>query len=1292
MNRLLLAIGGLLVGLLALLFAAPALVDWNRYRGIFEEEATRLLGREVRVGGRVNLRLLPVPYVQFEQVRIADTAGSVGRPLFMADNFTVWLSVGALLAGGLEASDIELRRPVVTLVLDGKGGGSWTSLAADRLQGSLFPARVAFDAVRITNGSLAILAPDGSPRSTFEHINGELSAQALEGPYRVAAAFAHRGAAREIRLSTAKAADDGSVRFKGTVRDPGSGVSYSLDGSASDVLRSIKVTGELTARLPLPGALPATAGDTGGVLGSLTRQSASEFDLRAELKGDTTGFSLNDLALSFEQAGRPQLATGSARVAWADRTDVTISLKSHWLDLDKIAGAGSGSSPLELTQGVASAVSRVLETEGRTEASLAIDQATLGSDVVSSLNVRLEHADGRLNIKNLTAVLPGGARIGVAGTFEGRGAEQRYNGRLNLRGASLARFAGWAFRGNNIALPARDGAFTVSGDLSLGPKEIAGRNLSIEVGRNILTGEASWRAGQPQRIVLGLEGSELDLSPLVPADIEPIRGLRDLVGGLAGAKKPASTAIGMADAEIKLRIDRLLVGAATFRDAVAELKLTNGNLNLPQMRITAPEGYTVELRGDIADLARPAAKGTLAWHAVAETAPASAALALAVGLPNDLMPTAEEWRLAAPLRLAGRLHVGLKGPDTHDIAFDGTLADSRIAGTIRLGAEKSAWRDRPTDIALSVEGRSIARLLARRTGAAQAGSSPNAPSARLVVRGIGSPQGGMTALAAIEGDGSDAEYRGRASLDDNGALGLDGEIALSFRDLAKGLALGGIAARAGLDGPAAGTVRIERTATRTKLSTTGLRIAGSEASGDLAIEPSGEAQRITGNLKLDRASIPGILAFLTAPQSGPLKDAERASPWSEAPVDLAVLEAATGSRIRVEAERLALAPGLDLAESNLEFTVRQGGLELKLGSGKAHGGQVKGSLVLDKAPGGARLAIEGTVAGLRLERLAQRPAGQPSISGGLTANLKIESVALSPRGLAVGLAGTGDVVLTQARLNRWNPGAIGAAVEAVMAVKGELPPGMLRTQLETALEASGPALGSPRLGIVVADGALRLAPLVVTVPGGRLTGRASIDLDRISIDADWRLEPRTVQQSASAPAKAELPGISIAYSGPLATLAALEPKLDLEALEREVTVRKVEREVVELERLRKLDENRARQEALRIEAIQQGLAGPPQPPGPANQPNLPQQAPVSSAPLDPQPVTPPGAALPGAALQGAPDASAVAPGDPAALSPLAEPPKTVDRAPLARPAQPKATVKSGSWRDPFNRLTEGGGN
>ena len=84
------------------LFAVPPLIDWNQYRGVFEEEVSRLLGREVRVGGRVDLRILPFPYVQFEKIRIAD-APDIPGSFVRAENFTLLLSVPPLLRGVIEA-------------------------------------------------------------------------------------------------------------------------------------------------------------------------------------------------------------------------------------------------------------------------------------------------------------------------------------------------------------------------------------------------------------------------------------------------------------------------------------------------------------------------------------------------------------------------------------------------------------------------------------------------------------------------------------------------------------------------------------------------------------------------------------------------------------------------------------------------------------------------------------------------------------------------------------------------------------------------------------------------------------------------------------------------------------------------------------------------------------------------------------------------------------------------------------------------------------------------------------
>ena len=61
MNSFLLALTAVLIVVLSALFAAPLFIDWNDYRPVFETQASKLLGRDVKVGGKVHMVLLPAP-------------------------------------------------------------------------------------------------------------------------------------------------------------------------------------------------------------------------------------------------------------------------------------------------------------------------------------------------------------------------------------------------------------------------------------------------------------------------------------------------------------------------------------------------------------------------------------------------------------------------------------------------------------------------------------------------------------------------------------------------------------------------------------------------------------------------------------------------------------------------------------------------------------------------------------------------------------------------------------------------------------------------------------------------------------------------------------------------------------------------------------------------------------------------------------------------------------------------------------------------------------------------------
>jgi len=83
-NSFLLALTAVLIVVLSALFAAPLFIDWNDYRPVFETQASKLLGRDVKVGGKVHLVVLPAPELRFDDVKVADEKGSFEQPLLEA--------------------------------------------------------------------------------------------------------------------------------------------------------------------------------------------------------------------------------------------------------------------------------------------------------------------------------------------------------------------------------------------------------------------------------------------------------------------------------------------------------------------------------------------------------------------------------------------------------------------------------------------------------------------------------------------------------------------------------------------------------------------------------------------------------------------------------------------------------------------------------------------------------------------------------------------------------------------------------------------------------------------------------------------------------------------------------------------------------------------------------------------------------------------------------------------------------------------------------------------------------
>jgi hypothetical protein len=218
------------------------------------------------------------------------------------------------------------------------------------------------------------------------------------------------------------------------------------------------------------------------------------------------------------------------------------------------------------------------------------------------------------------------------------------------------------------------------------------------------------------------------------------------------------------------------------------------------------------------------------------------------------------------------------------------------------------------------------------------------------------------------------------------------------------------------------------------------------------------------------------------------------------------------------------------------------------------------------------------------------PSGNPRrASGPMRGTIAFAGRGSSPRAVISALKGEGSIAFGEVKLAALWPGAIAAAADvALKADAGKLAAAVSET-LAAELGSGSLPLAQRTLALEIADGQLRSKPLIVDTPAGRASGTARLDLGMLKLESQWRLEAAAPGGGA---AGKPLPYVTVSYQGPIFSLEALGRQIDSAALEQELSARRIEHDMAELERLRRMEEQRRLEDA---ERMRKQFAPPPVP-------------------------------------------------------------------------------------------------
>jgi uncharacterized protein involved in outer membrane biogenesis len=1200
-NSLLLTLTAVLILVLSALFAAPLFIDWNNYRTVFETEASKLLGREVKVGGKVHLVLLPAPELRFDDIKVADREGRLDRPFLEARSLEAWLNISALLTGTIEARKIAIVGPTLRLDLEADGTGNWNDVGRRGVALPFAPKDVMLDEVSVSGGRIEVTR-QGRPQFAVENVAGVASAQFLSGPYKVSASYSFKGRPQELRFSTSAPDPEGLFRIKSALRDLDRNTSYVLDGGVTGLGAVPTFDGTIIVRTAnvLNGGEegePASA-ESVEPAAKAAREEASSFELKGPIKATPARAELAEFDLTLNAKGHPQIFKGKLTLDFGERMEGAAKLAAGFIDLDAlfaVPGAEQGPSPAAILYEFADEVLTQAAEIGDGTLALAIEQAGLGGDLVGAIDMALASKDGAVVIERLKATLPGENRIETSGSLKRGDFGPVFAGPIKVEGSQLRPLTRWAAGDRGVSGQASAGDFSVMANAVVGDGALKLADASGELSGTKFRGALSLSGGERRLVEITLDSDRLDLRELIgegpiwrswlpasqtetaaPAGADKAGSAGTDNAGTTGTEEAAAMGQDLFkrlrgdDMRVTLRVGELLLPDIPAGKLDARFQLQGGTLDLQQLDFAAADALALTGKGRIERL-DTAPSGGVDFALRAADAGSLKIAAELFGLPEKVSGS-ENLAVLAPLDLNVKLNASREGDLTNAaIEIGGKAGTSDIALAARALGDPAKPGEAKVDVDGKVTGEKPQALLVLLFPdlPLERIAAPEGSKGRLIVKFSGVPNVKVTGKAALETEPIEVAFVGEGSLQTSG-LALAGKGAVVSKDARAALTLLGLESPPSAVGvPLSLRLDVAKKGGTVDLSGIAGSIAGEKVTGSVQLDQSGAKTRFDLKATAGSMSLPSLLGVLVAWHRTPSTEemlgtisGNTSEVWPSRGFALGHLEGIEGG-ISLEAKTLSLGSAVKVEGATLAASVGKDGLGITALNGRLFGGALAASGSLAPRGNGAELVARAEIKGGKLETLTKSVTGSALAKGPFDLAFTVQGEGLSPPGVVAGLSGEGTLTLGPGTIQSFSAAPLrgvanAAAKKTIKADKKaiEAEAKAVREKITNGIYKFSPAT----LPFDIKNGTLRLAPATLATAGAETKINGFVELASLKLDSEWAV-------SLTGAGAKDVPPVSLVFTGALNKAGAISPAIDTGAIETYLTMRRMQEDVERLETL-----------------------------------------------------------------------------------------------------------------------------
>ena len=1145
--------------MLALLAAlvGPYFVDWTGYRGDFEREASRILGREVTVEGDVRARLLPFPSVSFTDVQVAGETET--SPAMTVEEFSMDAELAPFMRGEILIFDMRVVRPKATIKIAADGQVDWAVRPSSRFE----PSQIRLEKVRVVEGKVTLLHEASGRQHTLTEINADLAADSLAGPWRVDGSLRLDGMLTDVAVSTGTANPDGTMRVRVRANPERYPVTLEADGAAQFKPDSPLYSGSfhLEANNRDPAVLRGSDGDT-FVASAQTGQAAiADYRFAGRFQLDHKRLDVPEFRLETGPREDPYTADGTALFDLGASPRFLIQATGAQVRFDEAIGKGneySGATLEDRFEGLKAALENLPRPAIKGTLDIDLPAVVAGDTTIRNVRLSAEPSAGGWAVNTLSALLPGRTTLEASGYLRNGEEDFGFKGKLLLAVAQPSGFAAWAARDVDDAIR-RLPAAGFSADVELDEQRQLFRNVELILGEARFHGllERLTREGVRPAIIARLNGDALD--------VQGMTAFASLFVSDAGV-----TYFGDHDVDFDLEAGPVSLAGLSADKVSTAMRLREDHLEIDRLAITGLAGANIGATGTIRDIDAEPSGSLDASVLAADLGPflalladrfptnpfAAAAARRAAAFPAmmsdaqiDLVANLERKDGSPEVSLNAQGHAG-----ANDFAFSGS------ATGFENGLEQAEFV-----VELSADSIDTAQLLALyglpandlgMTGEGTTTFALNgklAEGARLQFE-IASPE----AQAGFEGSLRPAEGEG--------GLSAEGSLMLSGSDfepwmITAGFALPGM----GIGMPA--DIKADAALVPGKLRLTKIdgSIADVAVAGNIESAWDEDMPVLNGKLTLGGFDLDHAVALVlgeTALQS----DGEG---WPDIPF-IETLSLPVRGEIELAFDTLDV--GNFAAAENVRMKARLDveGLALSGISADALGGKAEGLVELRNNGGTGLLSAQMTLK----DANAARVLGASGIDGRMDASAAVTASGKSVSGMVASLAGSGTARIENLMIPGVNPGAFDAIIKGADAIGREIDAAKVAGYAPDILGRGTFAAEGVDVPFTIAAGVLRTPPIYLETEGARLEAEVKADLAANDIAVDGSIG---YAEGDEALAGSE-PVVNIAVSG---SYGDTSRSFDTEPLAQFLTQRALEREQARVEAMQAglLEKQRLRREA-----------------------------------------------------------------------------------------------------------------